>query len=142
MKKSLHDALSRRFAQWPESVGEPVPLSEVDAAADALNVELPDDFREFVHCYGGGCVGSHCILGLRDFPFESDDPPYFTEQSLRFRAQLPEGYEQMVVICVDSSGNPIGFIPPDSTVFVFDHDFGGRHDLAPTFEDFLEDILR
>ena len=63
------------------------------------------------------------------------------EASERFRKELPAGHESMVVICLDDGGNPVGFLPDAPTIFCVDHDFGGRHDLAASFSDYLNQLL-
>lgn len=53
---------------------------------------------------------------------------------------IPE-FENIVVIGIDGSGNPVGYLPGSSTIFVYDHDFGGRYDLAIDFCDYVEKAL-
>ena len=144
MSPDIHTALQSAFAEWPETVGSPVPEMEIDNAEKMLGITLPDDYREFLKFYGAGVVHGHGILGLRQPEFLGDEPPYFTEQSKEFRELLgaeEAEYANIVVIEVDDSGNPIGFLPPDPMIFVIDHNFGGRFDLADSFEHYLEKII-
>ena len=125
------------FAQWPQAVGEPVPDSEIRQAEASIGVVLPDDYRDFIRRYGGAIVRSAAILGLRRCEFCDLEPSTFPEQTALFRQELPNDYSKMVVISVDGAGNPIGFLNGNSAIFVYDFNFGGRHDLAPSFSEFV-----
>ena len=70
---------------------------------------------------------------------------YFTSHCLyilNFGAvwDIPE-YEYMVVIGEDGMSNPIGFLPNEPVIFTYDHNFGGRYDLAYNFCDHINKAL-
>lgn len=142
MNEELQELLTAQFAQWPQAVAEPVPDAEIRQAEASLGVVLPDDYRDFIRRYGGAVVRSASVLGLRRCEFCDDEPSTFPEQTTRFRQELPNEYSQMVVISVDGAGNPIGFLNGKPTIFVFDFNFGGRHDLAPSFSEYVRLALR
>jgi hypothetical protein len=141
MNSRIFEALERESKRWPDSQGGAASEEEVREAENIVGARLPEDYRGLLLRCGSAMVGGHSILGVRKAPLAADEPPCFHEQTIAFRRQLPGEFRSMVVIEVDGAGNPIGFIPPDRTVFVFDHDFGGRHDLALSFEEYLEKIL-
>jgi hypothetical protein len=141
MKQEITAGLQQEFSRWEGSVASPVPYAEIQAAEATLGVKFPEDYREFIREFGGAVIRGASILGLRQPPLMPDEPPSVVDQSLLFRSELPEPYGKMVVISVDDAGNPIGFLPPDPTILTFDHNFGGRHDLSPSFEEYVELLL-
>lgn len=141
MSPHIHTALQTTFTEWPETVGGRVPEIEIVNAEKTLGITLPDDYRAFLSLYGAGIFYGHTILGLRQLEFLGNDLPYFKEQSEDFRKLLGSEYANIIIVEVDDSGNPIGFLPPDPTIFVIDHNFGGRYDLAYSFEEYLEKII-
>ncbi|WP_107724449.1 hypothetical protein [Desmospora activa] len=90
---------------------------------EALETE-PPDYKEFVCRYGSGEIGNVVVLGLREAEFVPT--PSFFDQTIKYRKELPIEYSNTIVIGVDGVGNPVGFIPPDTSIFVFDQNFGGR----------------
>lgn len=141
MDSDLRHALAKEFEHWPEAVAEGVTRDEIAEAERRLGVALPDDYVEFLELFGGGIVRGRSIFGLRKPPLMPDEPALFTEQTERFWRELPMPYSHMVVVSMDDSGNPIGFMPDDRAVFAFDFDFGGRHELATTFESYLGGLM-
>lgn len=139
MKKEIFEAIEEERDTCPEAFGGPATEAEVIEAEKCLGVKLPPDYKEFLYKYGSGGVGKVIVLGLREAEFVAT--PSFVEQSLEFRKQLPVEYSKMVVIGVDGAGNPVGFNPSDSTIFVFDFDFGGYHALASSFEEYLDKAI-
>jgi len=119
----------------------PVPYSEIEEAERRLGVSFPDDYRDFIHRYGGAVIGGTSILGLRQPPLMPDEPPFVTDESLQSRSELPAPYNKIVVISIDGFGNPIGFVPPDPSIIIFNYDFGGRSVLAPSFEEYVALLL-
>lgn len=137
MNEELQELLAAQFEKWPQAVAEPVPDAEILVAEASLGVMLPDDYRDFVRCYGGAVVRSVSVLGLRRCEFCDDEQSTFPEQTARFRLELPDEYSEMVVISVDDAGNPIGFLNGKPPIFVFDFNFGGRYDLARSFSEYV-----
>lgn len=117
MKKELFDQIDQRYEMVPEAFGGPVTENEIGKAEKKLKVKLPEEYKEFIRRYGSGGVGDAVIPGLRQAEFLST--PSFTEETGDFRNVLPEEYSSMIVIGVDGAGNPIGFLPPDQTIFLF-----------------------
>ncbi|MBY0515150.1 MAG: SMI1/KNR4 family protein [Gemmataceae bacterium] len=141
MSPTLEHTLTQEFSTWQGSVATPVSPPEVQQAEAALAVTFPDDYRRFIERFGGAVVRGTSIFGLRQPDLMPDEPSSVVDQSLAFRQELPAPLANMVVISVDDAGNPIGFLPPQPSVITFDHNFGGRYDLAPTFEEYLRHLL-
>lgn len=140
MRNSIHKALTKEFSNNPETVGKVVDLSKIKNSEKVLDVRLPDDYKEFIHKYGGAIINGHEIFGLSKAAWMSENYNYMS-QSKRFRNELPNKFSQMVVFSIDGAGNPVGFLPGKSSIFVFDHNFGGRYDMAKSFEEYIEKIL-
>lgn len=133
--------LRHQRSAWPESVADGVPDVEIEDAERAFGVQLPEDYKSFVREFGGAVLGNENVLGLRRPEYMRGLSGTFPEATLRFRKKLPAEFKEMLVISVDGSGNPVGFLPGNPTVFIFDHDFGGRIDLAPSFSSYVEQIV-
>ncbi|MCM3068229.1 SMI1/KNR4 family protein [Priestia flexa] len=140
MKIELLNAIDEEFEMCPEAFGGTVNIEEVMQAEVELKVKLPEDFKMFLLKYGSGAVGEAIVLGLREAEFVAT--PSFVEKSLQFRNILPEGYENFIVIGVDSAGNPVGFNSPNTEIITFDFDFGGKEIIASSFEEYLEKALK
>jgi hypothetical protein len=140
VKASTHRRLETLAKGSPDVFGGPVPESEVARAERRLKAKFPADYREFVLRYGGAQLGHLFVCGLR--PTELGGPEdLVTTLSERFRSQLLPPFASMVVVAADQGGNPIGFLPPRRAVVTHDHDFGGRHEVAADFEEFLLALL-
>jgi len=139
MRKDLFEAIDVQFEMVSDAFGGPVKEEEVDQAEQRLGVKLSGAYKEFVRRYGSGSVSEAIILGLREAEFVPT--PSFVEESIHFRNQLPKDFSDIVVIGVDGAGNPIGFKSNESTIFIYDFDFGGRRDVAASFEDYVEKAL-
>lgn len=140
MEPTIASALDSHFSIWPDASGEPVGEAEIAAAEASLGMSFPAEYREFVARYGGGVVGDTDIVGLRAAPFMGEGSPGVVEETLRWRRQMPQ-LADWLVIAVDGGGNPIGFSPRGPAVLVFDHDFGGLIELAPSFNVFVRELL-
>ncbi|MED4588124.1 SMI1/KNR4 family protein [Priestia flexa] len=140
MKIELLNAIDEELEMCPEAFGGTVNIEEVMQAEVELKVKLPEDFKMFLLKYGSGAVGEAIVLGLREAEFVAT--PSFVEKSLQFRNILPEGYENFIVIGVDSAGNPVGFNSPNTEIITFDFDFGGKEIIASSFEEYLEKALK
>jgi cell wall assembly regulator SMI1 len=128
-------ALDREFAQHPFLRGGAAAPEEIEAASAALQMEFPDDYREFLLRHGGAIVGPYPVFGLR--PVE----PMGNEWSVlavnrRYRTDRWPGVGDWLVISADHAGNPIG-IGVDRRVWASDHDVTGILPVADSFEDFL-----
>ncbi|MED0903247.1 1,3-beta-glucan synthase regulator [Bacillus cereus] len=140
MKIELLNAIDEELEMCPEAFGGTVNIEEVTQAEVELKVKLPEDFKMFLLKYGSGAVGEAIVLGLREAEFVAT--PSFVEKSLQFRNILPEGYENFIVIGIDSAGNPVGFNSPNTEIITFDFDFGGKEIIASGFEEYLEKALK
>lgn len=76
-------------------------------------------------------MGSQWVDSLRELP----------STHRKFRAEFgpPRGWtlRDVFVIGWDGSGNPYGIHEPTGRLLVEDHDFGGIHEMAPSFVAFL-----
>jgi hypothetical protein len=141
MREEITAALRREISRWEGAAASPVPHAEIREAETTLGVRFPEDYREFVHVFGGAMIRGTSVFGLRQPALMPDEPASVVGQSLLFREEMPESYWGIVVISVDDAGNPIGFLPPDPAIITFDHNFGGRGVLAPSFESYLASLL-
>lgn len=93
---------------------------------------IPDDFRWFlIHC-GGGTIGSEWVDGIDDL---SDTHCKFNAESVIEYGWTMDG---VFVIGWDGAGNPFGIETATGRILVDDHNFGGVHEMFPSFEAFLE----
>lgn len=142
MRKDQIQEVNKLRNQVPEAFGEPASEEEIINAERKLGTKLPEEYKVFLREFGAGGVGGAIILGLSEAEFLYT--PSFVDISLQFRKQfrddIPE-YGNLVVIGIDGSGNPIGYLPNNTTIFVNDHDFGGRYDVANDFCDYIDKAL-
>jgi hypothetical protein len=92
--------------------------------------------------YGGAVVGRQEVLGVRRPPLgggEVGTPPVVA-YTLRVRSEQPAEYRTMIVVAVEN-GNPVGVVAGEPAVFTLDHDFGGRHEVAASFERYVLELL-
>ncbi len=136
MKDETWAALESRFAKHPVTRAESVPYEEIDQEFSPFGVRLPQDYREFIHRYGGASVGPFRIYGLRRAGIMGEREGTALQVTLEFRKQSWPGVEKWLVFSMDHSGNPVGF---DNTgvIWISDHDAGGVEDMCPSFEDYL-----
>jgi len=128
----------RIVAAWferPEGIRSPPARDAQIAAFERQFVPMHSDFRWFLKECGGGVVGSEWM----------DDIGRLGETHTKFLAESgsPRGWqmEDVFVIGWDKGGNPFGIHHKSGKMFVEDHDFGGIHEMAPSFEAFLEQGL-
>lgn len=140
MAPSTKQRLDELFNAMPVLLGGPTEINEIEVAERLVGMKLPTDYRLFLERYGGAIVGSLPILGLRRAEAMADDLYSVVELTSRFRADGWESTNDWVVISVDLGGNPIG-LNSLGEVWVSDHDSGETVRLAPTFEDFLIQLL-
>ncbi|MEH7356859.1 SMI1/KNR4 family protein [Neobacillus drentensis] len=140
MKIELLQAIDEEFEMCAEAFGGPVEEEEISEAEDTLQIKLPQDYKMFLLKYGSGAVGEVIVLGLKEAEFVAT--PSFVEQSLKFRDNLPEGYEKFNVIGIDGAGNPIGFNLPNTEIIRFYIDLGEQEVIANSFEEYLEKALK
>lgn len=128
------------FRTMPVLLGGPVSCGEIDAAEQHVGLKFAQDYRDFLERYGGGIVGSLPLLGLRQAEAMADDMFSVADVTDRFRAGGWKSTDEWVIISMDLAGNPIG-LTLGGDVWVADHDAGETRILAPTFEDFVIQLL-
>ncbi len=104
---------------------KPASLEEV-AAFEAEFGPIPDDYRWYLITCGGGVIGSEWVDDIREL----------RATQRKFREEewpVPDGFP----IGWDGSGNPMIIDRTSGRLLVPDHDFGGVHDLAPSFADLV-----
>jgi hypothetical protein len=96
---------------------------------------IPPIFRWFLSECGGGVVGAEWVDGIHELPK--------THRKFRAESIGDHGWrmKDVFVIGWDGSGNPYGIDATTGKVVVEDHDFGGIHEMAPSFDEFLREGL-
>jgi hypothetical protein len=128
------------FGSAPVLCGGPASAGEISAAEQRVGAKFESGYRDFLERYGGAMVGSLPILGLRQAEVMADDCFSVADVTARFRADGWKPTEEWVVISMDLAGNPIG-LTSGGEVWVSDHDAGEIRMVAPTFEDFVLQLL-
>ena len=127
------DAIASLLPLWnarPEGIRLRRASDEELRKFEALHGPIPQDFRQFLQVFGGGAVGSEWVDGIEQL----------TKTHEKFKAETgPKGWQLQGVFIVgwDGSGNPFGIEMSSGAILVEDHDFGGVHEMAPSFEAFL-----
>jgi hypothetical protein len=125
--------LEHLFSEWrnrhPEIPYTPATKEQL-VEFEEVHGPIPAEFREFLLVVGGGAVGSEWIDGIEGL----------RETHRKFKREcVPGGWTltETFIIGWDGAGNPMGINEKSGAVVVEDHNFGGIHVLAPTFEEFL-----
>jgi hypothetical protein len=129
MSATVAARLTRAWIGLPREIrSAPATAVQVDNLEAELGVRVPDAVRWFLLNLGGGVVGSDWL----------DDVGQLGASHAKFsRERSTWGLPECFVIGWDGSGNPIVIEAASGRVVVPDHDFGGVHELAPSFEEFL-----
>ena len=131
MDASLKSKIVDAFRALPAGCRYPVASENELAAFEADYAPIPPDFRWFLTTCGGGTVGCDWV----------DDINQLRDSHHKFNAESSaEGgwtMRDVFVIGWDGSGNPFGIHSPTGKLIVEDHDYGGAHDMAESFTDFL-----
>jgi hypothetical protein len=135
MDVGLRQRIVAAWSERPDSIRS-LPASDAQIAAFERQFgAIPPDLRWFLEECGGGVVGSEWV----------DDIGRLGETHTKFLAESgdPRGWrmEDVFVIGWDKAGNPFGIHLKSGKVIVEDHDFGGIHEMASSFEAFLEQGL-
>jgi hypothetical protein len=136
MSSEVWAAIEEMFTKHPVMKAEPVAYDEIDRIATAVGIRFSEDYREFVHRYGGAVVGPLPIIGLRKAPAMARTESSMLEVTKHFRRQGWKGVGDWVVISVDHAGNPIG-LDNDGKIWISDHDVGVVEVIAKNFEEYL-----
>ena len=91
--------------------------------------DIPSDFRWFLKACGGGVIGSEWVDGIKQL---SQTHRKYAGESSQWKL------ERVFVIGWDGAGNPYGIEDGMGRVLVADHNFGGLHEIAPSFGALLE----
>lgn len=134
MDERLRQALVAAWHACPEDDRHP-PATESELRAFETEFgPIPAAFREYLAVCGGRVGGS---------PERIDGMPELPDSHRQFRAD--SGFWTMrgvFVIGWDGGGNPFGIEVSSGRVLVEDHDFGGIHEMAPSFPALLTRGLR
>jgi len=120
------------FATLPEGCKYAVATERQLDEFESEFGQIPDDFRWFlVHC-GGGTVGCEWVDGIDKL---ADTHRKFAAESAIINGWTMKG---VFVIGWDGAGNPFGIETATGKILVEDHNFRGIHEMASSFQSFLE----
>jgi hypothetical protein len=136
MRDETWRALDDLFLRFPILKGEGVEIDEINAAEQEVGVPLVEDYKEFVHRYGGAIVGPFKVFGLRKAVPMGKNEKSFIEMTRIYRNQKWPGAETWAIISIDHAGNPIG-LDTKGTVWIYDHDARAAQVIAENFEGYL-----
>ena len=122
------------WKQLPESVRYPPATQAQIDAFESEHGPIPLTYCEFLLQFGGGVVSGVWLYGVNQL----------AATHAKFRGERgPHGWrlEDAFVIGWDGAGNPLA-INRAGAVVVEDHDFGGVHQLAPSFMAYVAQGLR
>ena len=139
MKQDTWEKLEKMFVDAPEMRAESVSYQEIDKVAQENGFKLPEDYREFIHRYGGATVGPYSILGLRAADTMGNDEESVFEATKRFRLACWQGAEDWLVVPGDHVGNPVG-MDQNGAIWISDHDNGSIDKIADDFEEYLRTV--
>lgn len=142
MTNETWQALEKLFTRSPILRADPADLEEINEAERKVGVSLSDDYKEFIHRYGGAVVGARRIFGVRRAEPMAPRMWSLVDVTSHYRTKRWPGVDRWAVISMDPGGNPIG-LDATGQVWTFDHDFGGGkvEVVAPDFEAFLKCCL-
>lgn len=135
MKTQTIELLERHLNEFPFLRGTPASPDAISAAADAIGVEFPSDYRAFLQQFGAAVVGAYPIYGLTRIQGMGKRWSV-VDVNRAFREDGWPGVSNWLIVSADLAGNPIG-IDTDQVVKRSDHDFGGISAVARDFEEFL-----
>ncbi|MBA4191864.1 MAG: SMI1/KNR4 family protein [Planctomycetaceae bacterium] len=136
MDETFKQDVLAAWRQIPEDVRSP---AAIESQLQDFEVEfgpIPENFRWYLLECGGGPGGTEWM----------DSITQLAETHRRFRTELAAGYwagmTEVFVLGHDGCGNPYGIHRCTGKLLVEDHDFGGVHELASSFADYLRQGLR
>lgn len=134
MNEASKAMLTEKWNSRPEGMRY-ARASESDLLGfEAKHGQIPPDFRWFLSACGGGVVGTEWVDGIVQL----------NDTHEKYKLELgPSGWHNREVFIIgwDGAGNPFGIHTASGGVFVEDHNFGGIHELSPSFEVFLNQGL-
>ena len=130
MNDALRDAIRSAHAGLPDDCRYAPATEKQLREFEAIFGPIPGDYRWYLaHC-GGGVIGSEWVDGIDELP----------ASHRKFRAECgPGGWSMRDVFVIgwDGRGNPFGIHRSTGKLLVEDHDFGGVHEVAESFEAFV-----
>jgi hypothetical protein len=136
MRDETWKLLDDIFSRTPILKAEGVAFDEIAAAEREVGIVLADDYKEFVHRYGGAIIGPFRVFGLRKAVPMGRSEGSFVEVTNLFRRQRWRGVEEWVIISIDHAGNPVG-LDANGKVWISDHDARALQIIAADFETYL-----
>jgi hypothetical protein len=136
MRDETWQVLDDIFSRAPILKSEKVEFDEISAAEGEVGVVLSDDYKEFVHRYGGAIVGPFRVFGLRKAVPMGRNEGSFVEVTNSFRRQRWPGVEKWAIISTDQAGNPVG-LDAEGKIWISDHDARAVQTIAASFEAYL-----
>ena len=127
------NAISPLLSEWwsrPDTMRHPCATEMELLTFDAVHGPIPKEFRAFLSTFGGGVVGAEWVDGIQQL----------FDTHAKFQSEKGAGgwsLSETFVIGWDGGGNPFGIHTTSGAVLVEDHTFGGVHEMAPSFEEFL-----
>jgi hypothetical protein len=128
---SLQSRLVAAHEKLPPACRYPPATESELSAFEARFGPIPSAFRWYLMACGGGVVGREWVDGIAQL---SETHSKFVAES-----RLPGGWAMANAFLIgwDGAGNPVGIDLSTGTVLVEDHNFGGIHVVAPSFEALL-----
>lgn len=135
MDESKRKLIADAFAELPNGCKYAAAIASDLTSFESLFGPIPDDFRWFLMQCGGGTIGSEWVDGI--------DELADTHRKFNAESEIENGWtmDGVFVIGWDGAGNPFGIETATGRILVEDHNFGRIHEMAPSFEAFLEQAL-
>jgi hypothetical protein len=130
MDEVLQHAVVTAFTALPEGCRHNAATEEQLRGFEEELGQVPRDMRWFLKACGGGVVGSEWV----------DDIVRLIATHRKFHLECGQGgwtMRNVFVIGWDGAGNPFGIELTTGQVLVEDHNFGGVHEMARSFQSFL-----
>ena len=131
MDRNTQLAIARAFERYPRGMRYRKATEDDLRSFEAQFGAIPKILRWFLVECGGGVVGSEWVDGIDEL----------VETHNRFSEERAEGFwdllDQVFVIGRDGGGNYFGIQRATGSIVVQDHDFGGIHTMAQSFDAFL-----
>jgi hypothetical protein len=115
----------------PTSLKESEATEEEIAHFESIHGKIPDDFRWFLRNCGSGIFGSERVDGISAL--------FKSHEKFKKESKSPRGWtlKDFFLIGWDGSGNPFGIDLRTCEIVIEDHNFGDKHRLAGSLEEFM-----
>ncbi|NDV66764.1 SMI1/KNR4 family protein [Bacteroides sp. 224] len=136
MDQKLIKRLEKFYSEHPTMKGAPVTTEQINEAETALNINLPEDYVDFV------CRFGEAYAGIDIYAFE--DPRNSVKLTKEMRIAYGNGdireneALKSILIGDDGAGNPF-LINEKGEVVIFYHDCDEREVLAQSLGEFIEE---